>query len=119
MRASEIVAKLLATDGPDRQIDLAIALYLGFERKAEPDSASANGRRVTWTDPAGQLVMGVPFYTKSLDQAYELAQILNPGNVGGCSWEPDKGSARIDNGHYWQAVSPAIALCIAALENQN
>lgn len=118
MSVESLIAKLRSMKGPDRNVELEIAELLGWRRKIEPFIDTKTGerkQRTLWLVPTSNDTANVPFYTSNLFDAYRLAQDLFPGHVGGCSWEPGMGSARIGAAPICQAASPMIALCIAAL----
>jgi hypothetical protein len=106
----ELIEKLRALKQPDRRVDIEIAMLAGYRREIDEKE-----RRVLWFDSNGSDPVRIPPYTSSIDNARDFARFLVPGYVGGCSWELGLGSARINNGPYIEAVSPEIALCIAAL----
>lgn len=113
MPIDEIISELEAASGPDRKIDAAIALLVGYRRGVEKDPSV--GERVIWLSPSG-IGARIPYYTAVIDAAYDLAQTIAPDHVGGCSWEKGMGSARILPMETCQAASPVIALCLAALK---
>ena len=76
MTLSEIIARLEAATGPDRELDAEIAVYLGWQR---PDAK----RPYAWTRPIGPdgsvttcNDSFIPRYTASVDAA---ATLLLPG----------------------------------------
>jgi hypothetical protein len=107
----DLIEKLRALKQPDRRVDIEIAMLAGYRREIDEKE-----RRVLWFDAKGADPVRIPPYTSSIDHAREFAQLIVPGYVGGYSWEPGMGSARINDGPYIEAVSPEIALCIAALQ---
>jgi hypothetical protein len=70
---------------------------------------------VSWFKPGEDTPSAVPFYTSSIDAAYELAQYLIPGHAAACTWSKEESTAVIDDGSPVIAADPAIALCIAIL----
>lgn len=118
MDVAQIVLALQHAKGPDRNLDLEIAKLLGFRRTVK-EIPTGRGRppakRVIWLKPDGTPER-VPAYTQLVDSAIELASLIAPHNVGGCSWEEGRGSAKINNGPYVHAANPALALCAAALQ---
>lgn len=118
MSLETLIAKLRIMKGPDRSVEMEIAELLGWRRKVEPFIDPKTGetkQRTLWLVPTSNDAANVPFYTSNLFDAYRLAQELVPGHVGGCSWEPGMGSAKIGAAPACQGASPMIALCIAAL----
>jgi len=109
---------LQSANSPARNLDLAIAELVGWQKatKVIPDSAGGEDRKTeVWFLPSGKEGARVPSYTSNMQHAFELAQSIAPYMAIGYSWEDAKGSARIDDGPYIQSVNPQIALCIAAL----
>lgn len=115
----DVISHLKAASIGSRSLDLEIAQMIGWQRALEPVTDQITGdirTKTLWLIPKTGDPGRVPAYTMSIDAAYDLAQVLAPSNVGGCSWEDGMGSAKIGmNGAYAQAATPAIALCIAAL----
>lgn len=119
MAIENLITDLEQAKGPDKNLDASIALTMGYRRRVEKIQTSPTGepvRRVLWIVPSGDEVLDVPPYTASLDCARELAEQISPQNVGGFSWEPGKGKAKLDEGPHCKAATPEIALCIAALK---
>lgn len=112
MNIGELILSLHRSTGPDRSLDEKIAILMGYVRQV----GSWNGKeRVVWLEPDGNREARIPAYTRSTEHAYDLAERVFPGHRGGCSWEPDMGSARVNEGPFVEAANPAIALCIAVL----
>ena len=118
MDLSELIVALQNAKAPTRKLDVEIAKLLGFKRIAEPPAPNQKnppGKKLNWYTPDG--VPGkVPPYTRLVDSARNLVNSVAPDNVGGCSWEKGRASARINDGPYVHAANPAIALCAAALQ---
>ncbi|MGH0218247.1 hypothetical protein NKY66_30820 [Sinorhizobium meliloti] len=104
MALQDLIDDLQNATGPDRKLDAAIAKIVAIAQRSEVVTAMPP------SDPSK-----VPHYTRLLDHAYALAQAISPSNMGGCSWEEGKGTAKLNDGPYIQAATPALALCIAAL----
>jgi len=118
MALETILDELRRATGPERRLDIEIALLIGYRRKVEhvrdgPDHEPT--KRVLWLPPSKNIPEMIPHFTKSIDHAYDLVQMIDPDNVGGCSWENGKASARVNDGPYCEAATPALALCVAAL----
>jgi hypothetical protein len=111
-----VVIENLRSQAPSRYRDAEIAQALGWTRDFETvsDESGKTKQKSFWRDPKGEPAK-IPLYTSNLTSASELAEIVAPGAVIGFSWEPDMASARIGDGPYIQAATPAVALCIAAL----
>ncbi|OWK24296.1 hypothetical protein AJ87_24270 [Rhizobium yanglingense] len=121
MSLKKLIDDLQAARGPSRQLDVDIALEMGYKRKEPETIRGPDGspiKRHLWLVPTGEDVDRVPYYTTSIDYACQLVRQIAPSHVGGCSWEDGAASARIDNDPYCQAATPAIALCIAALRRR-
>lgn len=121
MALPDLIIELENATGPDRKLDTAIALFAGYKRKVEHVTETPGKepvRRVLWVMPGGGDATRVPYYTSSIDIAFELAQTIAPFNAGGCSWVEGRGHAKINDGQYCHAATPAIALCIAALKEK-
>ncbi|MET4690766.1 hypothetical protein [Sinorhizobium fredii] len=119
MAIVNLVKDLEEAKGPSRELDAALAILLGYKRKVEQIRDPASGeqtRRSFWIHPGGQDPGRVPQFTASLDDAYLLAQTVAPGLTGGVSWDDSGGNAKVGDGQYYSAVTPAIALCIATLK---
>ena len=118
MAIPDLILQLQHAKEPSRELDISIGIVMGYKRhvKTVPASEGAERqRKVVWLYPADGDEGRLPFFTAKIDDAYLLAQALVPGCVGGVSWDHRGGSAKIDDGPYFTASSPAIALCIAAL----
>ncbi|MFA1621234.1 hypothetical protein ACDY96_00020 [Rhizobium mongolense] len=114
MTLEEIIHRLENAIGPDRTLDVEIALAVGYQRRAENSNDAE--RRVVWIKPDGSLPQKIPFFTAAVDDALALVMRVAPDKSGGFSWESGVGSAKLGESQYVQSVSPAIALCIAALK---
>lgn len=114
---SDLILELQHATGPDRALDVAIAVSIGWEKKVTftKDEAGAKTKNVIWLFDGGKEKSRVPYFTSKLDVAQELAQNLNPGCAGGYTWNPRYSTARIDEGPIFSAATPAIAVCAAAL----
>lgn len=117
MNVQDLIESLQNAKGPDRRLDVAIALLVGYQRVEVLDGEGEQRTRLLFLAPSTNDPAKVPDYTRSIDAAYRLAQTLAPSHSGGCSWEDGMGSARISDGPYCQAANPAIALCVATLSN--
>lgn len=107
MDVSELITALARLEGPDRELDAAIAVAVGYRK------SSANPQR--WVEPESNAEVNLPAFTASIDIAYRLARTLRRDLPGACSWEPGKGYAKLGDNPPHHASGPAIAVCIAAL----
>lgn len=121
MDLQHVIDQLAVATGSDRRLDGEIAQIVGFRRRVEEFRDGSTGEvrtRVLWVVPTGEAAPRVPHYTRDIVDAVELAREEFPGHVGGCSWEPGRASARIDDGPYFQAASVPLALCMAVLHKK-
>lgn len=117
MDTQEVLNRLSSATRGDREIDYMIAEVMGWKKNVQT-SRDKDGKikeRTLWLVPSGRDMQTVPTYTSNLQDAYRLARDVRPDSVGGCSWELGKGTAVIDDGPYFQAATPILALCMAAM----
>lgn len=118
MTRDELIAALEKATGPDRELDAAIALALGWTKHVRVWGYAwtrADGSDATWN--------GLPAYTASIDAAVSLVPDgwcpLIGQNVHHRHWsclvQRVTDSGDIESRHD-SAATPAIALCIAALK---
>ena len=112
----KLADRVEALDGPDREVDVEVALCTGWENRL--------GAKQEWLKPNGfASTEGPPYFTASLDAAMTLVP-------DGWLWEVGnyaaKGDATVTHPNYnpdtyngiqvWvEAKTPALALCAAAL----
>jgi len=113
MDIEELILGLAKADGPNRFLDIAIALMVGYRREVETNQGGETTRAI-WRHPVTNEIVRVPTFTQSIDDALKFVESVAPSQDLGFSWEEGKGSAKIGDGIYCQAVNPAIALCMAA-----
>lgn len=121
MQVDEVIAQIKGANAPSRHLDAEVALVLGYKKVIESAGAAiSNGTtpKAHWVNPEGQIVSKLPYYTSDIMHAYMLANQIAPDHVGGCSWEKGCGTARIEYGPYFEAATPAMALCLAALTHR-
>lgn len=95
-----VIRRLQQAQEPSRNLDRIVSDLLARLKGEDPES-----------DPAK-----VPHYTRVIDAALILSKTLLPSNIGGFSWGrrvPCK--AQLDDGSIYEAATPALAICIAAL----
>lgn len=109
MEIIDLVAQLRSEKWPSRKLDIMIGELAGY-RKANDTKYP----KFSWHHPGGK-VARLPKFTESIQDAYELLQLISPGNIGGCSWEDGDATAKIEDGPFCRAATPALAICIAAL----
>lgn len=116
MAISDLILQLKHADGPNQDLDVSIGIIMGYKREVrvfdEVDNAS---RKVVWLYPQKGDEVPLPRFTGNLEDAYLLARALLPDCIGGVSWDEDGATAKLDDGSYFTAATPALALCIAAL----
>lgn len=118
MNIDDLLQALKTSDGPDRALDEEIAQVAGWKKHEEPFKDPATGeqkKRTLWLVPKKNNAGRLPQYTADIQEAWRLSQALMPGNVGGFGWEDGMAHARINDGPYVRAATPAIAICIAIL----
>jgi len=118
MAISDLILQLQHAKEPSKELDISIGIVMGYKRHVktvEREDSGQKERKVVWLYPNNGDESSLPAFTAKLDDAYFLAQSLVPGCVGGVSWDSRGGTARIDDGPYFTATTPALALCIAAL----
>ncbi|MDQ0318936.1 hypothetical protein QO002_001074 [Pararhizobium capsulatum DSM 1112] len=116
MAISDLILQLQHAKGPNYDLDVSIGIVMGYKRKVEmrgPDESK--DRKVVWLYPKKGDEVSLPRFTENLEDAYFLTRSILPGCVGGVSWDEEGGTAKLDNGAYFTAATPALALCIAAL----
>jgi hypothetical protein len=92
------------------KLDEALAIVAGYKRVVGQDQI------VKWIAPGTTNAAGLPTFTKTMDAAYKLTRILAPNEeVGGCSWEPGSGTAKLGDGPFCIAANPALAICLTGL----
>ncbi|MFK4770531.1 hypothetical protein [Rhizobium sp. ZW T2_16] len=109
MDIEELILQLKDEKWPSRKLDTDIAAFFGFKR-----ASSAQYPKFSWHHPNGT-TNPLPKFTYSMQDAYELLLLAAPGCVGACSWEEGQATARVENGPFCMAATPAMAICIAAL----
>jgi len=110
----ELIARLEALSGPDREVDLALARHL------VPDVIVLRYDSVTKRNEAYTHWQ----YTESIDAAVALVERVKPIGTGPGKWHwyvDDRSAAVWPDGIYdesaVQAVNPAIALCLALIRS--
>ncbi|WP_090428278.1 MULTISPECIES: hypothetical protein [unclassified Ensifer] len=104
------IERIQTADQPGRELDLEIALLMGW-KKADGNENATGLEMIGPTGEAGPL----PPFTSSMTTAVELVHKVSPGDAWGAVFEGGIGSASIGNGPPSRAVTPAMALCLAAL----
>ena len=113
---SELIIELQHAQEGDRDLDVAIALLMGYERKkVTVVTDEGNEVRKLWFRPKRVSPVRVPRYTTSIDAARHLCANLVPKCSAGFTWQPGAATAQINDGPVGLAFTPALALCVAAL----
>lgn len=118
MALIDLINELQQATGPSRRLDLGIAVAVGY-RRTETDRIATEGETVPrnlWLVPNGKAVDRVPNFTESIHQANLLAEEFS--KTVAISWEPGTATAKVGDGPYCQAATPALALCIAILKRR-
>ncbi|MBW9089324.1 hypothetical protein JNB91_15925 [Rhizobium wenxiniae] len=115
----EIYVALRSAAEGSRDLDIAIAELLGWERSAAfITDISTGAARTTpqWIPPGADEPGKVPHYTSNLDDAHKLAVDVASGDIVAMSWENGEATATIGNiRRFSSAPTPALALCVAAV----
>jgi hypothetical protein len=119
MTIDDLIEEIEALKRPNREVDVKIALIIGWQRKVEHAQQSEGSRNVVWYwqgEASGRL----PPFTASVDAALQLIAAVSGRFMGGFSWVDDKdgrvATANIAGYPYCHAATPALALCAAALK---
>lgn len=114
---ADLILELQYAKGHDRQLDISIGLVMGYKRQVTLEKSKGGGkeRKVVWLYPSDGGESRIPYFTAKIDAAQLLAQTLIPGCIGGFTWSPRNATAKINDGPTFSAVTPALALCVAAL----
>lgn len=109
MELSEIIENLEQAKGHLMWIDEEIAVLIGY-RKVGVDPPS-------WLAPNGARLPRSPYFTLSLDRAYEFAQAVLPDGVVAVA-RTDDGVIRavVDGGPQCEGANKAIAVILATLK---
>lgn len=122
MRSEDVAAavdRLEKAMGPSRVLDGLLAQMIGWQKRVESaihPETKAKIEKVSWIPPGENTAGLLPFFTKDIQAAKDFAETICQGSIGGCSWDQTgRGRAKVDQGKYTEAASPALALCAAAL----
>lgn len=107
---ARVIMELEGAEAPNRVLDGYIGGLFGWRRKIAEVT-----QKVVWLNPEG--VGGtVPHYTTSLDTALEMARSIVEFQNWACVWAGGKGRAVIEEGPPCLAITPPMAMCLAALK---
>ncbi len=116
MAISDLILQLKHASGPNQDLDVSIGIVMGYKREVRvQDDQDTRNRKVIWLYPKKGEEVPLPRFTENLEDAYLLARTVLPGCIGGVSWDEDGATAKLDDGPYFTAATPPLALCIAAL----
>lgn len=116
MTRDELIAKLEAATGPDRELDASIALEIGWTHQ------KVKGDAVRYWRPPGEMRSFMRYECPRFTGSIDAAMTLKPDGVTDCGLEQDASGVFAHwAGNGWLSVgthetSIAIALCIAALK---
>lgn len=113
----QMIKALRAAEGPDRDLDIQIALRMGYRLHEGANSSSESDQKRLWVVPSGETADRVPYYTSSFDHAYNLMRSVAPDLPAACASKDGRGLAQYEGGEAQEAISPPIAMCIAALKH--
>ncbi|RZI59998.1 hypothetical protein [Neorhizobium sp. DAR64861/K0K2] len=115
MSLQPLIQKLSDAEEPSRKFDTAIAIALGFESFEEEGT-----RKVLWLHPHSKTPTRIPWYTRSLDEAKELLDVILPNSAVALSWTAEGlFYAKIEGGDACRGATGPLAICIAALSYHN
>lgn len=104
---SELLARLEAATGPDRELDAAIALWAGWTR---------HHGQYEWMKPNGFFsTVGCPAYTASIDAALTLVPADATGYMVSVVNRSAYACVSLRDGFEGNAPTPALAIVIAAI----
>jgi hypothetical protein len=107
----DLIERLEAATGPDRELDIEIAKAAGWVYESE------NRSWYRWRSPAGAIEIAPPLYTFMLDAAMTLVPEGFGHKIHGDNVEHEmQFEAQVDYGEFYPGSTAAIALCIAALK---
>lgn len=117
MDVSNTISDLQELDGPKRKVDGDIARIIGWKKIVE-SRPSPSGEEIevgAWYLPSGKKARKVPFYTESVNSAYELMKLFAPERAAACAFGPDICKAQIEGMDPVFSKSLPVAMCLAAL----
>lgn len=117
MFVGELIIALRELDGPSRKLDGEVARLIGWNKKMER-RGKGDGNVIeigVWYRPDGSEARKVPFFTESVQSAYELLREIEPNMVAACAFSSDGGKAHIEGMSPVFASTLPIALCISGL----
>jgi hypothetical protein len=90
---------------------------MGWKRKVDYEQAKGTPTRmVSWFLPDGITPGKVPEFTRHVDAAVQLAEMVSPGCTYGIGSKNGRSRATINEDHFSEAATPALAMCASALK---
>lgn len=111
MTIDKIIDQLKRATAPNRALDTHMARLLGYKKIVPPGSKS---KALVWLGP-DDTPKGPPFFTSSIDDAKELAEMVAPGCAAAVTFGGESVSSTINDGQRVHAATPPLALCLAAM----
>lgn len=115
--ANDLIQELQEATEGTRKLDAAIALLVGWKRQVDTTRIDRKTgqpvKRSIWIVPSSNDVGKVPFFTTSLDAAYELAREVAPEDAIGVSFVAGVFTATVGSSGYVHGSTSALALCAA------
>ncbi len=118
MDAADLIQSLQSAKEGSRFLDAQIAKALGWTLHVVPDARKPKGKRYIWSSGTTEEPVIVPPFTTDLDAAVELVEKLADDKVYALTVGPDGSTAQAGmNAKTAVASTPALALCIAAVQH--
>lgn len=119
MAITDLIEEVEALKRPNRDVDVKIALIVGWQRKVEHSGTSGTSRNVIWYWQ-GEAAARLPNFTGSIDASLQLLDMVSPRFTGGFTWlvkeQQKTATVKINNEPFSHAETPALALCLTALK---
>jgi hypothetical protein len=109
INVAQLISDLASAKGASRALDRKIALSVGYRLTTGEDG------RPTWRSPAGTSASTYPRYTDSVDEASVLARAIGQKHSVWLTFDRPS-QARIGEATICTAATPALALCLAAMQ---
>ncbi len=112
---TKLIHRLETASEPSRWFDRHIAFHAGWIESIERASGTTEKVQASWISPRGAKISRPPFYTYSVQAAYDLSQDVCPTAPLAFTWDESGATAVIDGQVPAYSEFPAIALCIAVV----
>ncbi|NSY19988.1 hypothetical protein [Neorhizobium sp. AL 9.2.2] len=119
MFLADLIVALGDIDGSNRKLDAEIARAVGWTKKMERRRDKSDGNVIeigVWYRPDGSEARKVPFFTESVQSAYEFVRGLDQDMVAACSFGPEGAKAHVEGQTPIYARTLPVVLCIAGLK---